>query len=455
MIKQVLLSISKIIQIPWFWLIIFSLFLICLLIYLLRWLGKNYIMRGYKLGKKITKASEYQLRSIIDNISDLDTFDENIKNISNKVFSAGFSPEIQNADEETENINSLIEKSKSEKEDRIIEIKHNYKDEREGLEKDLKEQEVLVENKRKELSQIQEKYMEKLDEMKKNHKEGEYTSEKIIDTLKKKFENISKNWSTNILRFGYFVLFLLFLLGDYLVTYKIFSDILSAQTGDNELLIYVGPGIIVLVFLMFLSFTLNSMTHRKLIRQFKKNMNITVGALLVIAYVLIVMVAVLPKSVSLIDAILRILLVPLVVVAGLMLEYMRENFGSFSFLLIIPKILIFSIGIILTYILLPIESIIRTIKNKNKFRKKVLPMEEAKRDSLQMERTRLSKIRSKLSQIDDNLRRKVLETENKYEAKEKQYLLRKREIKEKIERLRQGSTEAVFGVLKSKRSRLV
>jgi len=165
-------------------------------------------------------------------------------------------------------------------------------------------------------------------------------SQKNLNFIKNLFGNIWGKLNSTFEFYGYLILALFLLAGDYFIVFQLFSDLLGVQPGITQIFIYIGSGIIPIVFVVLIGY-LRSYASKKN----KKNSSIAkklalysiaaISTLLLLVFVLIILTPLLEgKQIIIIDVILRLLFIPLVVAADLLLlEITSRNIGIFAMII--------------------------------------------------------------------------------------------------------------------------
>jgi len=171
-----------------------------------------------------------------------------------------------------------------------------------------------------------------------------------------------------------------------------------------------------------------------------------IAVILLSTYLLIISVSLFPEhnAARIIDAILRLLFLPLIIAAALMIRRIRKEFG-FDFLLSPFKLIIFSAGLVLVSIPLPFQILARKIyiaRGHNALHKKETL------ESLRQERKKIIDAEKGASTIEQKL-----SLEKSRLARERQHIIsslkkQKKELRVWFESLRRGSDDAVFSELR-------
>ena len=414
-----------------------------------RYLNQDPYSIGRRKGKRVVGTMKDQLLSILSSKASKRPLDERLKEVCERVFEVGFAFERAHYELEVRELDSQIKRIEEEVNTREKLLVNRYE---RGIEIARSEESVFkkrIEETESELAETQKKEAEKLQQLQKQNIRGEYFMAQLANNLRGLLRLSAKNFEIEVLRYGYALLVVLLLAGDFYITYSIFNDILKI-TIRGSVAIYVFSGVIALVFLvlaeLFLEFLENQSLKNAKLTELVQRYSITIiGAIMIVAYLLIISVSLFPENNAsrVIDAILRILFLPLITAAALMVRRIRKEFG-FSFLLAPIKFIVFSIGLTLSYLVLPVEMIATSVHTKNKFRRSTTPIEKNILEVLTAERNKFASLEQDIAVQE----RKILSSKSRLENEILSMTLPFKQKREKaishFKALKRGCDEAVF-----------
>ena len=427
--------------------------LVALVYFIWRYTSKDPYSIGYRKGKKIVGIMREQLLSTLNSKASKKSFDERLKEVCERVFGVGFAFERSQHELDVKDIEFQIRRVEEELTTSKKALIGGYDSEI----KIAKSEEPILRKRIEELEaewmDTQKKEAEKLQQLQEQEVRGGYFMSELASNLKSLLKVSSKKFETEILGYGYAALVALLLAGDFYITYSIFNDILKISVR-NSAAIYIFSGTIALVFLVLAEFFLEfiesqSSKNAELIELVQKYSISIIGAILLVAYILIISVSLFPENNAshVIDAILRILFLPLITAAALMVRRICKDFG-FNFLLVPFEFVIFSIGLILSYIILPFEIFAISAYSRIKFKRRLTPIENNIQSTLGQTRQKLLELEQGVA----GLEQKILSSKAHLESEVIRVTFPLKQKKEEIamhfKALKRGSDEAVYTQLR-------
>ena len=418
---------------------------------------KNPYSIGYRNGKKIVRATQKQWMDALYKAPESKPFDITLKEVCDRVFDIGFAFQRKHHEVETAYIDAQMKRVEEEIRAREASLTAGYKSEIELL-----QSEALVHQKK--IQQIEEEYVKQQREgaqsvqaIQEKAVKKQYFASWLAESVRDKLRSAGKYVERDALRYGYACIIVLLVAGDYYITYSIFNDFLKVSTR-NSWMIFSVSGIAALVFLVLADFLFDyleeqSAKNAKIFEMTQKYALVILGTILAVAYILIISVSLFTDSSAsrVIDAIMRLLFVPLVVAAAMMIRHIKKEWG-FNFVFVPVRFVIFSIGFVIAYAILPFEAAVKGLYAYFA-KRKVAPIAYNLSAILKTERERLSG----LENVIGTLQQKALQSASRLENEIYKAILplqkKKDAMIEKFMALRKGCDEAVFTQLSKAQQR--
>ncbi len=335
---------------------------------------------GYQIGKKVTVGFKPEFDKRLTSPHSQKSMPERVEQIKDMVFQVGLSEYIKDYNQRVSRLEQQISSFKEETRIKKETATKMYEDNDKKLEEEIEELEHSLKTKEEELSQLKKLEDEKneaLDQSNKVKTQNTYFFSTLIQKARESLTKTTQQLETHLLRYVYFVVIALLLIGDYYITFFIFNDVLKIQFKDNKAAIYIFSGIIALVFLVLIEraidFLEKSSGFRKYIKKIQTFSMLVVGLILLTIYLLMVSLSWLNDIPEVLDSLLRLLFVPLIVAVAISVRKIQKE-HSFSFLFTPIKVVLSLVLILLFNALLLFEVILNNIRKylqKEKFESKV------------------------------------------------------------------------------------
>jgi len=246
---------------------------------------------------------------------------------------------IEDLDKRKDWLNNQVNSVKQELTERKEVIYKECQEKNRKIEESIRELKATLTTKEKGLSQLKTGENEKNEILKENHRiknQNRHFFSELIQKIRGSLSETTQKLETDTLRYIYIVVIALLLAGDYYISYFIFSDVLRIQFKDNQIAIYIFSGIIALVFLVLIDRAigfLNSSIFKKHLKKIQTVFSLVIGLILLIVYFLLVSLSLIKENniIVALDALLRLLFVPLVIAVALTIRKVQKEHG-FSFI---------------------------------------------------------------------------------------------------------------------------
>ena len=425
---------------------------VLLIIFLLvNYLGKDPYSIGKRKAKKLarlllsTKASKNQEKGL-----DYEQLKKQSQKISEEVFEIGFTHERNDAHREIETYEKEIEKLQTELQRVMASLNQQDEGTRVSYEKQQSGLRGRIAQIETELRQVRSKEAMSARDSTIRKKSLRYTLLEAASRVSSVLSGSLKTLESDLLWFGMFGVFLLLLAGEFYIMLGILRDLMPTLRLTDSVFLYIGSGTLALVFLVLFEFFIQYLEKRS--TEDRERVGIitiwaigVIGALLFLVYLLIISVSIFPDSFGgrLIDAILRILFLPLVIAAALIFQKIRNQYG-FQFLLNPFKFLVGSVVYAFVVALLPFEFLMRILQGQAKNLRSNTPFEQIKERELVAVQNENAGLLKEFEQDGEQIKRKQTYIENKIQQKIQALRNAKQNSEAYLSALRQGCADAVF-----------
>lgn len=414
---------------------------------------------GYRVGKKIVKKNQNHWKKQMAKATETEPLEDVIKKVQAKIFDLGFSNETKDCEIKIETIDQKIKELKQDISALTTNLENQHQEDKRNLLSEISDLE-------KELARRQEEYR-KLQQEQDNKAPIAQPDKQpktlnrwgtLITAAKNQLSSALANVEMDILYYFYLGLAVLLFIGDFFITYAIFSDVLKVQVGSTITIgfiavksAYIFSAIIALVFVTLVDFLINYVEKRyrnsvHVINQLTLYAILGIGFLLLLAYVLVILVPVMKGHESVvIDALLRILFVPLVFAVGLILHKIRTE-HRFNFIFTPFKIVLLPLAMIVFGILMVAELILHFViglfRSQKPRRADTLQELTLAKNTTELN-TKLATHKSELEHLDRNFGNKKDTMITKINVQITSLEQQKEIQGSRLRLLRQGSDEAV------------
>lgn len=328
--------------------------------------NNRHYRQGSQTGKKIVNRLKRKIASILAATDFQKDTLERINEIKDIVFQTGFSGYIEGFNKTVSRLGEQINSLKKELEDRKEAMSKDNQEKDKKLEEKIHELETILTVKEKELLQLKREENEKnevLEQRNKVKNQNRYFFSELSQKVQKSLSEVIKKLEADTLNYLNVIIIIFLLLGDYYISYFIFSDILKIQFRNNQIAIYIFSGIIALVFLVLTDRVMDllekSTAFKKYLKKIQTISVIVVALILLIIYLLMVSLSWLNDNniPGILDSLLRLLFVPLIIAVAITIRKIQKE-GGFSFIFSPVKVVLYLISIMVFNVLLVLEVIL-------------------------------------------------------------------------------------------------